>query len=156
MLLAGVACAWGFWLLESLIDSLSWGGIGFWSHVIPRDSHELWMRSLVSVLFLLFGVYGHFLVARINTAERERKQLRHRLEQALTKVLSGFLPICAGCKQIRLEAGDPNRQESWQPIEAYIGDRTDAEFSHSVCPACEARIYGVLSSNRESDDDYRI
>lgn len=58
------------------------------------------------------------------------------LQEALTKVktLSGLLPICAGCKQIRDDGG------YWNQIEAYISKYSDATFTHGLCPNC-AKIY---------------
>jgi phosphoserine phosphatase RsbU/P len=50
------------------------------------------------------------------------------------KVLQGLLPICAYCKSIR------DDDESWQPIERYIATRSNAEFTHSICPDCRARL----------------
>src|SRR5579863_646595 len=44
--------------------------------------------------------------------------------------LEGVLPTCTYCKKIR---DDRNR---WTSIERYISERTDASFSHGVCPDC--------------------
>jgi hypothetical protein len=52
---------------------------------------------------------------------------------AEVKTLSGLLPICAYCKNIR------DDRNYWQKIESYISDRTDTLFSHSICPDCYAR-----------------
>ena len=52
------------------------------------------------------------------------------LEKSLMNNLGGFLPICANCKKIRDESG------AWVPIETFIRDRSDAEFSHGICPGC--------------------
>jgi PAS domain S-box-containing protein len=49
------------------------------------------------------------------------------------KTLRGILPICASCKRIRTDTG------SWQQVEAYVRDRTEAEFSHGLCPTCAAK-----------------
>lgn len=73
----------------------------------------------------------------------EQARLIAELQDALgeVKTLSGLLPICSGCKKIRDDAGD------WQALEVYIRDRTDAEFSHGMCPSCVERWYpGVLDS----------
>lgn len=51
------------------------------------------------------------------------------------KYLEGVLPVCASCKKIR----DANN--NWQQIESYIRDRSDAEFSHSICPECAEKLY---------------
>ena len=46
------------------------------------------------------------------------------------KQLTGLLPICAYCKRIRSD------NDYWEQVESYIGEHTDARFSHSICPAC--------------------
>ena len=51
------------------------------------------------------------------------------------KVLSGFLPICSSCKQIRDDKG------YWTQVESYISDRSEAEFTHSICPKCAKKLY---------------
>jgi len=57
------------------------------------------------------------------------------LEEAIANVrqLSGLLPICSYCKKIR------DDQNYWQQVEAFVGTRTDATFSHSICPDCYDR-----------------
>lgn len=69
--------------------------------------------------------------------EREQERLITELQGALgqVKTLSGLLPICAGCKKIRDGDGD------WHQLEVYIRDRTDADFSHGLCPACVQALY---------------
>ncbi|MBT4482378.1 MAG: sensor with HAMP domain protein, partial [Candidatus Latescibacteria bacterium] len=51
------------------------------------------------------------------------------------KTLSGILPICSHCKKIRNDEG------YWDQIESYIGDRSEAEFSHSICQECAKKHY---------------
>ena len=46
------------------------------------------------------------------------------------ETLSGLLPICSYCKKIRDAEG------TWWPVEVYVGDRTEAEFTHGLCPTC--------------------
>ncbi len=69
--------------------------------------------------------------------ESERERLIAELQDALgkVKILSGMLPICASCKNIRDDKG------YWSQIEAYIRDHSEAEFSHGICPDCARRIY---------------
>jgi hypothetical protein len=57
------------------------------------------------------------------------------MSQRIGTVLSGVLPICASCKRIR------NHMGGWESVEAFVRDRTDAEFSHTVCPDCHHRLY---------------
>ncbi len=69
--------------------------------------------------------------------EAERERLIAELQSALAQVkqLSGLLPICANCKKIRDDRG------YWHQVEAYIRDRTDADFSHGICPDCKKKLY---------------
>jgi hypothetical protein len=78
--------------------------------------------------------------------ERNQRLLRGKideLEQALghIKRLEGILPICAHCKRIRLESGDTQIKMSWIKIESYLSTRTDAQFTHTICPECMQKLY---------------
>jgi PAS domain S-box-containing protein len=74
-------------------------------------------------------------------AEAERERLISELRDALSeiKTLSGMLPICASCKKIRNDDG------YWEQLEVYIRDRSEAEFSHSICPECVKKLYPDLT-----------
>lgn len=70
-------------------------------------------------------------------ADEEREKLIVELQKALSEVktLKGIVPICASCKRIRDDKG------YWERIEVYIRDRSDAEFSHGICPECLRELY---------------
>jgi CheY-like chemotaxis protein len=76
-------------------------------------------------------------------AENERKQLTLRLQKALDeiKTLSGLIPICASCKKMRDDTG------YWQAVEQYIGQRSNAQFTHGICPDCIKKLYPDLDLN---------
>ena len=81
--------------------------------------------------------------ARLHVGERVielQSALAHRaqeLEKALShiKTLQGILPICMHCHRIFSD------QKSWQRIEQYIEEHSDAHFSHDLCPACLVKYY---------------
>lgn len=83
------------------------------------------------------------LKARINVGRRilDMQEALYRkvkeLNRALAeiKTLRGILPICAGCKKIKNDRGE------WIPVEVYIRDRTEAEFSHGLCPECVKKFF---------------
>jgi len=53
--------------------------------------------------------------------------------------LSGLLPICAFCKKIREgDASAPADTVRWVAVETYVAKRSEASFSHGVCPSCHA------------------
>ena len=53
-------------------------------------------------------------------------------------MLSGLLPICAGCKKIGDDKG------YWTQIESYITRHAAVEFSHGLCPDCARKYYQDL------------
>lgn len=77
-------------------------------------------------------------------AEEQREATLAQLRMSLAelenarselKTLSGLLPICSSCHRIRDE------KDNWFNIEQYIAERSDAEFSHGICPDCAKKLY---------------
>lgn len=54
--------------------------------------------------------------------------------QDRVKRLEGVLPTCMYCKNIR------DQRDGWVGIEEYITQRTEASFSHGVCPNCYENV----------------
>ena len=69
-------------------------------------------------------------ISQLKQAEQERTKLHEKLQTALTKVLSGYLPICAKCKKIR------EKGRHWVDVERFLSTRTEAALTHSLCPDC--------------------
>jgi sigma-B regulation protein RsbU (phosphoserine phosphatase) len=69
--------------------------------------------------------------------EGELRRSNDELQKALreVKVLRGLIPICASCKKIRNDGG------FWQQLEEYIGEHSEAEFSHGICQPCIKKLY---------------
>lgn len=79
----------------------------------------------------------------------ERQRLVTELKKALDeiKTLQGIVPICAICKKIRDDKG------YWNLLEAYIEERSDASFSHGMCPECSDKLYGHEAWYQEMKSD---
>lgn len=109
-----------------------------------RDGSTLWFQEDTRIVKLgerqwhLYGVCMD--ITGRKKAEQERERLLGELQAALADVrqLRGMLPICANCKKIRDDAG------YWEQIESYMRDRIHVEFSHSICPECEKKLYPDL------------
>ncbi|MCS6969679.1 MAG: nuclear transport factor 2 family protein [Planctomycetota bacterium] len=80
--------------------------------------------------------------AQLVRVNEQLRAINHELQQRVAeiRVLTGLLPICSGCKKIRDDGGQ------WQPLESYISARSEARFSHGLCPACAQRLYPELYS----------
>lgn len=68
-----------------------------------------------------------------NKLKEKVDQLQHSLDHV--KQLQGVIPVCMHCNKIR------NDKESWDAMEKYIMDHSDATFSHGVCPTCVDEHY---------------
>lgn len=88
----------------------------------PFDPEELGARLSVGTRFLRL--------------QRDLVQRVGELEEALTNVkqLQGLLPICSYCKKIR------DDQNYWSQVESYISDRSEARFTHGICPECRVKV----------------
>lgn len=67
----------------------------------------------------------------------ELRQRNLELQQALddVRVLSGIVPICSYCKQIRDDQG------YWNQLESYLSAHSEARFSHGICPSCARTLF---------------
>jgi len=86
-----------------------------------------WVESAIeSVILLTLGA------AMLIWTRRIIKRIRY---------LEGLVSVCSFCKRIRVEP------DKWVPIEVYISERSDAEFSHGLCPECYKRYYSDLDAD---------
>jgi diguanylate cyclase len=96
---------------------------------------DTYIRSLVSEVETAKGrVESYAESLELQVAERTRllEEKVTQLEAALAAVkrLEGVIPICGVCKKIR------DDKESWQQLEQYISEHSQAMFSHGLCPDC--------------------
>jgi hypothetical protein len=98
--------------------------VGQVAFVLLRSAPDALTTALLALvvvrgtLILLIGLW----LARL--ADHERAL------EGRVRSLEGLLPICSFCKNIRNDAGE------WERLEAYIAKRSDAKFSHGLCPDC--------------------
>jgi hypothetical protein len=119
-----------------------------WSFTVP--DFQLMMVSpveagfFISFMVLQIVITVSFIMLNSERSNRDSQLAEaavrgnlEKLEKALAEVktLQGILPICANCKKIRDDRGD------WVPMEVYVRDRTDADFSHGICPTCAKKLY---------------
>jgi type IV secretory pathway TrbD component len=109
--------------------------LGLW--LSPRGGSPIWIVAVNRIL----GVAAIWLLAKTlfqhRSAAAAHREAATQLEEASARVrvLIGLLPICASCKKIRDEGG------RWQPMEFYVREHSEAEFTHGLCDECIARLY---------------
>lgn len=68
----------------------------------------------------------------------ENQSMRELLDSIRT--LKGTHPICCKCKMIR------NENEAWENIAGYISRKSEALFTHTLCPDCFRELYPDLAA----------
>jgi ligand-binding sensor domain-containing protein len=129
-------------IVEAGIDG-AWGKAGTIAITLrPQFYQTRWFMVLAIASTVLVIVAVPLL--RVRQLRARARELDQRIKDAVSelKVLSGLLPICAWCKKIRDDGG------YWSRIEAYLSERTDAQFTHGICPDCDAKLAADESQNR--------
>jgi PAS domain S-box-containing protein len=108
--------------------------------ISTRQGEERWVDCTGAVITYegkVAGLSTAFDITDRKRAELERNLLIEELQEALTnvKTLSGLLPICSSCKNIRDDKG------YWHRVEAYIKNNSNADFTHGICPDCLRKLY---------------
>jgi hypothetical protein len=115
----------------------------------------LWVCSIYDLPQALFGVSGErgaiievwletawllILLAGLLYAVR---QFMHRI-----RYLEGFLPVCSFCKSIRVD-------DEWQSLERFLREKSNVVLSHSFCPACTRKHFGIETGHVEAPSPRR-
>lgn len=82
------------------------------------------------------GDFAGYIGSCIDVTERVEAQtaLKFKLEEEL-RMLKGIIPICMHCHQIRDDKG------SWNKLEKFITEHSEAQFSHGICEKCLKENY---------------
>lgn len=135
------------WLIGALVMPLLVSAVGSWLLGMDIADHTTLGAVTIAVIAVLTAAgvvteaaYSQRLERRHLELEQRHTAMIAQLEAALTEVrtLRGLLPICSYCKRIRDTDG------RWEGIESYVAHRSEAEFSHGVCPECLAKHHPDL------------
>lgn len=115
--------------LEFEVTGLKGGRVWLETHAVPFRNDQ---GKIISLLGITRDI-------------TKRKQAELEREEALARVrkLEGIIPICMYCKKIR------DDQNSWQQLERYISDHSEALFSHGMCPHCAEEQMKVIGKTRK-------
>ncbi len=138
-------------LLKQIIDSSDWDRWSKHSHIKlengeveplefkikTKNGEEKWIHHVCRTVYDSNGV-------SCGVRGSNRDITNEKILQEEIKNLRGILPICSNCKKIRNDEG------SWEDVEMYISQNSDAEFSHGLCDDCAEKLYGNESWQQKS------
>ena len=140
--------------LERVVTFRKVAGYPFYvfATMAPIDYMAPWKRETAIALtllaiFTLSTIVSTWMILRGREVElahavaiqygEEMRRKNDELIEALSRVktLEGIIPICMHCKKIR------DDQKTWNQLEQYISDHSEAMFSHGICPDCLEEHY---------------
>jgi ligand-binding sensor domain-containing protein len=121
-------------IVEAGIDG-AWGKADRLAVTLSPHFYQTGWFLVLAALSLVLAIVSIPLL-RLRQVRARARELDRRVQEAVgeLKVLSGLLPMCAWCKKIRDDRG------YWSKIEAYLSARTDAQFTHGICPDCTDKM----------------
>lgn len=88
-----------------------------------------------TIIVIALGVFLFFKITDPILKGLRDTVVKLKTAMSEVKTLRGILPICSYCKKIRDDDG------YWNQVEVYIRKRSDANFSHGICPDCMKEHY---------------
>ena len=128
-------------IVLSVLCAVSWAFADLLAgHAYSSPTYAIWNTTVRLCAFLTIS----WTVARISTLLHREREMSETLRITLAelKILEGLLPICAYCKKIRDDNG------TWQQIELYITNHSQAHFSHGMCPECSRKLLADAGLSR--------
>jgi len=84
------------------------------------------------------GTFVGYIGSCVDVTERvEAQRALSAAKDAEINQLRGLLSICSECNRIRTTDG------AWQTVETYLGTRSRAQVSPTICPQCIGRVMPI-------------
>ncbi len=84
-----VPLALAYWFFDSIVHYLGYGELEF--EIIPSDFNEFWMRSIIFILLLAFGVFADYHTNKIIKKDAEKHDVYMAMLGVTRHILSNFL-----------------------------------------------------------------
>jgi len=119
--------AWKNYKITSYTTAIFMASARIFFHILWKD--EIFLLNIISNAFITsfaLALYAFFL----NRISEQNEYLKKSVY-----MLEGILPMCSVCKKIRDEDG------SYQKVDEFIANHSQAQFSNSLCPECAKEFY---------------
>lgn len=86
---ASIPFALSYWLLDSMVHYFGYGEIKF--EFIPSDLNEMWMRCIIVILLVVFGIFADYHMNKIIKKDIEKHDVYISMLNATKHILNNFL-----------------------------------------------------------------
>lgn len=81
--------ALAYWFFDSLVHYFIYGEFEF--EIIPSEVNELWMRTVIFLVLVAFGLFADHHTTKIQKTEQEKKEVYKSMLFATNHILNNFL-----------------------------------------------------------------
>lgn len=89
-ILLGMGLGATFWILESALHVFIFHEGNLINQIVPSNPHELWMRLVITSLFIMFGLYAQYIINKRKRAEERAKHISQELDQIFNTAADGM------------------------------------------------------------------
>jgi len=89
-ILLGMGLGAFFWILESALHAFIFHEGNLINQILPSSPHELWMRLVITFLFIMFGFYAQYIINKRKRAEERAEHISHNLDQIFNTSADGM------------------------------------------------------------------
>ncbi len=140
LLIIGIILGLLSWLVESYMHFHIFHErhLNFVDHIFFPDMHEMWMRLIIVILFISFGVYAQRIIRALGKAEMAIKQVNMELTQIFDTAADGMRVIDKNFNTLRvnktfLQLAKIGREEGAEGQKCYEVFR-GASCNTELCP----------------------
>jgi hypothetical protein len=84
-----IPLALSYWIIDSAIHYFGYGELQF--EIIPSDINELWMRCVIFIMLVTFGVFADYHTGKIAVKEAEKRDTYISMLGTTQQMLRNFL-----------------------------------------------------------------
>ena len=119
-----IAVALLYWLLDSTVHYFAYGESEF--ELMPSDFNEMWMRSVILILLIAFGIFADYHTRRIIEKDLQKHDVYAAMLDATQHILNNFLQNMVYFRYLAEKSSDMGQET----IELY--DRTIIDTADQV------------------------
>jgi len=93
MIRVGILLAIVYWPIEAFVHAILFSEGSFVGNLIYPDAHELWMRMLISVIFIAFGWYAQRGLDRQHLLQHQLYKKRERLQEMIDRCYDAYVSM---------------------------------------------------------------